>query len=99
MGLTGKQKRYLRSLAHHLSPVVQVGKSGITGTLLEQVDLALEAHELVKIAVWETSPQKRDEVGELISEELSAHWVQAIGKLVVLYRESNENPIIKLPRA
>jgi len=99
VGLTGKQKRYLRSLAHHLTPVVQVGKAGITGTLLEQVDLALEAHELIKVSVLETSPQKRDEVGELISEELSAHWVQAIGKLVVFYRESSENPTIQLPRA
>lgn len=98
MALSGKQKRYLRSLAHHLTPVVQVGKSGVTGTLLEQVDLALESHELIKVSVLDTSPLDRDEVGQVLTEETFAEWVQSIGRIVVLYRESQENPRIQLMR-
>lgn len=96
MALTGKQKRHLRSLAHHLSPVIQVGKSGVTGTLLEQVDLALESHELIKVSVLDTSPLERDEVGQVLIEEMAAEWVQSIGRVVVLYRPSTENPRIQL---
>lgn len=96
--LTGKQKRYLRSLAHHLNPLVQVGKSGVTATLLEQVEQELEHHELIKISVLDSSPVERDEVGSILVEETGAEWVQAIGKLVVLYRKSQENPQIVIPK-
>ena len=95
--LTGKQKRYLRSLAHHLQPVMQIGKSGITGGVLQQVDIELETRELVKLSVLETSPQSRDEIAEAIVEETGAEWVQSLGRTVVLYRKSSEHPEIELP--
>lgn len=97
--LTGKQKRHLRSLAHHLTPIVQVGKSGVTANVVGQVELELETRELLKVSVLETSPLERDEVGEILVEETGAEWVQAIGKIVVLYRRATENPQIQLPRA
>ncbi len=97
--LTGKQKRYLRSLAHHLKPVLQVGKNGIGGTFLEQMEAALEAHELVKVSVMESSPLLRDEVAEVLVEETGAQCIQTIGKLVVLYRPAKEQPKIVLPKA
>jgi RNA-binding protein len=95
--LTGKQKRYLRSKAHHLTPIVQVGKSGVTANLVDQVDLELETRELLKVSVLDTSPMERDEVGEILVEETGAEWVQAIGRTVVLYRRATENPQIQLP--
>jgi RNA-binding protein len=96
--LSGKQKRYLRSLAHHLSPAMQIGKAGITSGVLEQVDIELESHELIKVSVLETSPLERDEVAEILVEETGAEWVQSIGRTVVLYRKSTENPQILLPQ-
>jgi len=97
--LSTKQVKFLRSLAHHLSPLVQVGKAGVTATLLDQVDIQLESHELIKISVLESSPMSRDDVGEVIVEQSGAHLVQTIGKIVVLYRESEKQPSIVLPRA
>lgn len=97
--MTGKQKRYLRSLAHHLTPVLQVGKAGVTANVVGQVDLELETRELLKVSVLETSPITRDEVAEILVEETGAECVQAIGRTVVLYRRSAENPQIELPRA
>jgi RNA-binding protein len=95
--LTGKQIRTLRTLAHHLRPVVQVGKAGVTAGVIEQVEEVLEAQELIKVSVLDTSPLERDEVGDILVEETGASWVQSIGRTVVLYRRSRENPQIQLP--
>ena len=51
--LTGKQRRYLRSLGHHLDPVIHVGKEGISEGLIGAADVALEEHELIKIKLGE----------------------------------------------
>ncbi len=96
--LTGKQKSYLRSMAHHLKPVLQVGKNGIGGAFLEQTEAALEAHELIKVSVFEASPLELSEVAQVLTEETDAECVQMIGKLVVLYRPSKEQPKIALPK-
>lgn len=97
--LTGKQKRYLRSLAHHLNPAMQIGKAGVTAGVLEQLELELESHELIKISVLETSPLDKDEVQEILVEETGAEWVQSLGRIIVLYRKSMEKPQIELPKA
>ena len=55
--MTGKQKRYLRSLAHSLKPVVQIGKQGLSWETLVQIEKQLDDHELIKVRVLEASPQ------------------------------------------
>lgn len=97
--LSGKQKRYLKSMAHSLKPIVQVGKLGVGGNWLEQLELVLEARELIKVSVLETSPLTRDEVVQVIVEETGAECVQTIGRLAVLYRRSQNNPQIEFPKA
>lgn len=96
--LTGKQKRYLRALAHPLKPIFQVGKAGVNANLIQQVNDALEARELIKVSVLSNCPQSGDEVGVEISEKCTAEWVQSIGHTLVFYKPSQENPRIKLPR-
>jgi RNA-binding protein len=95
--LTGKQKRYLRSLAHHLNPILQVGKGGISDNMIEQVNLALEAHELIKVSILQNCEEDKDVVAEELAERADAELVQLIGKTVVLYKESRENKQIELP--
>lgn len=96
--LTGKQKRYLRSLAHHLDPILQVGKGGVSDNMLDQVSLALEARELIKVSILNNCEDDKEEVAEQLAEGTGAQLVQLIGKTVVLYRESTENKQIELPR-
>ena len=84
-------------MAHHLQPVMQIGKSGLTGGVLQQVDLELETKELVKVSVLETSPVSRDEIAQMVVEETGAEWVQSMGRTIVFYRKSTENPEIELP--
>ena len=55
--MTGKQKRYLRSLAHSLKPVVQIGKQGLSRETLVQIEKQLDDHELIKVRVLEASPR------------------------------------------
>ena len=52
--LTGKQKRELRKMAHHLNPIFQVGKEGVTENMLEGIDQAIVKHELIKVKVLES---------------------------------------------
>lgn len=96
--LTGKQRSYLKSLAHHEKPITQIGKGGITDAFVEQLDLALEARELVKISILETSLLDAKETANQLAEMLHAEFVQAIGNRFVLYRQSRKNPKIQLPK-
>jgi len=96
--LTGKQRRYLRGLAHHLKPVVHVGNNGLSEGLVTKVHDELEAHELIKIKVGENGPEDINSVGADLAKRLRAHHAQTIGRMVVLYRRRDEEPEIQLPR-
>ncbi|MDB5083458.1 MAG: RNA-binding protein [Bacilli bacterium] len=96
--LTGKQKRFLRSHAHHVTPVLQVGKGGISDNLLEQAGLALSTHELIKVSILSNCEEDKHDIAQALAEGTHAELVQLIGKTVVLYRESVENKQIELPR-
>ncbi len=95
--LTGKQKRYLRSLAVTEPAIVQIGKGGITGTLITQLQDALEARELVKIKLLPNTDADLYEAAEELRTETGSELVQTIGKNIVLYRRSTEQPKIELP--
>jgi RNA-binding protein len=97
--LTGKQRRHLRALAHHIDPVVQVGKGGMTDALTDAVDRALTDHELVKVRVLEGAPQDRHELARPLAHALRAHVVGTVGRIVILYRQRHKNPEIVLPSA
>ncbi len=96
--LTGKQKRFLRSKAHHLTPIFQVGKGGVNENMIRQIDDALEARELLKVSVLQNCEMDRREVSEILIEGTGAELVQIIGNTIVLYKESRENKEIILPR-
>lgn len=95
--LTGKQRRYLRALGHHLSAVVQVGHEGITEAVARQTDAQLEAHELIKVKVSENAPQDRREAAVQLAEKCRAHLAQVLGRTALLYRRRKEKPGIVLP--
>lgn len=94
--INSKQRAYLKSLAHDLKPLIQVGKSGITEGLLAQIDASLESHELIKITFLQNSPVEGKEVVDEIIEATGAEFVNLIGKKLTLYRESKENKKIEL---
>jgi RNA-binding protein len=97
MELDSRQRQYLKGLAHHLKPIVHVGKDGITPSLLRQIDEALLQHELIKIKLTEGSPLDRKAASVELPAKTGAAFVQNIGRVFVLYREHPEEPTIDLP--
>lgn len=96
--ITAKQRKYLKSLAHKLDPILQIGKSGVTDNLLKQIDELLESRELIKVHVLNNSQLEANQVANDISEKLRAEFVQSIGNKFVIYRESEDKKKIELPR-
>ncbi|MCM3079223.1 ribosome assembly RNA-binding protein YhbY [Brevibacillus invocatus] len=95
--LTGKQKRFLRAEAHHLSPIFQVGKGGVNENMITQIKEALEVRELIKVSILQNNTDDKHEVAEDLAAGAGAELVQLIGHTVVLYKESREHKTIKLP--
>ncbi len=96
--LTTKQKQYLKSLAHHLSPVVMLGGNGLTEGVLAEIDNALNHHELIKVKVAGADRDTKKLIIDAIVRETNAVNVQTIGHILVLYRESDDKKIV-LPKA
>ena len=97
MTLTGKQKRYLRSLAHHEKPLFQVGKNGVTESFTDQFEDILEKRELVKVSVLQNCMEDKDSIVESLISATDAELIQVMGNTIVLYRESKDNKEITLP--
>jgi RNA-binding protein len=95
--LTGKQRRHLRALGHHLAAVVQIGHEGVTEGVVRQAEEQLEMHELIKIKISENAPEDRQDAAEQLAEKLQAHLAQVLGRTALLYRRRKEKPQIVLP--
>lgn len=96
--LSGKQKRHLRALAHHLEPLVQVGKEGVTASVVAAADQALTDHELVKVRLPQVDRDERAEMATLLEQETGAAIAGTMGRIVLLYRRHPNEPVIHLPR-
>lgn len=95
--LTGKQRAYLRGLGNELDPIFQIGKGGLSDELINQLDDALEARELIKVRVLKNCLEDPRELADEIAHALTADVVQKIGNNFLLYREALEEPQIRLP--
>lgn len=98
--ITSKQRAYLRKLAHDLKPIMQIGKDGVTDTVVGAVDEALIKREIIKVTIHETAMLDTRTVCDDLAKQLGAEPVQAIGSKFTLYRKSPEekNRKIELPR-
>ena len=95
--LTGKQKRHLRAMGNEMNPILQVGKGGITETVITQTDEALEARELIKCRVLQNCLEEPKNVAEVLGGHVQAELVQIIGRNFLLFRPSKNKPVIVLP--
>jgi RNA-binding protein len=95
--LTKDQIKALRAQAHERKVIVRVGQNGLTDTVLEELEAALDHHELVKIGVRAGGRLERDRVIEALRTATGADIVQKIGNTVVFYRRNTDKPVITLP--
>ena len=89
MKLRGKQKRYLRSLAHPMRPVIQVGKDGLDKQWLSQVEETIEKRELIKVSVLQNALEEPADVQTFIEQHSQIQVVQVIGHTLVLFKRAN----------
>jgi RNA-binding protein len=88
--LSGKQKRFLRSLGHGLEPKVIIGREGLSENLIKSVTETLFANELIKIKLGPNCPLEKREAAELIAARTKSAMVQLIGKTILLYKRNKE---------
>ncbi len=96
--LTGKQKRHLRALGHKLKPLVQIGKKEIEASLIAELNVSLDHHELIKVKLLESCMLDKHEASAALAEACQADIAQILGKTFLLYRAA-KTPVIILPKA
>jgi len=99
--LSGKQKRYLRSLGHHLTQSVIVGREGLSDNLLQSCEEGLNAHELIKVKLGQNCPLDKKEAASELAAKTGAYLVQLIGRTILLYRANldiTRDQAIRLPK-
>ncbi len=88
--LTSKQRAQLRALGNPLEPIVHIGKGDLGDHLIKQADDALEARELIKCRVLETSEYTAGQAAEALAKATRSEVVQVIGTKFILYRQSHK---------
>jgi RNA-binding protein len=95
--LSKTQIKFLRSKAHSLKPVVMIGDKGLTENVLEELNIALNHHELIKVRIRTEEREDKKAIIKAICEKTQAQEVQVIGHVLALYRQSDDVKII-LPK-
>ncbi len=88
--LTSKQRARLRAYANKVETILQIGKDGISENLIQQADSALEARELIKLRVLETSPVSARDAAGILARKTASEEIQVIGTRFVLYRRNKD---------
>lgn len=97
MALTATQRRYLKSLAHPLKPVVMVGSKGLTDAVIRELQVAFDTHELLKLRLSGVEREEKAALAAQLAEATGGELVQSIGHVLTLYRQHPEKPQIALP--
>jgi RNA-binding protein len=88
--INSDRKKYLRQIGHHLKPIVTISSNGLSESVLQEIDRALNDHELIKVKL---STERKTEILEELSEKTNCSIVQKIGHIVLIIRESKKpNP-------
>jgi len=88
--LSAAERKQLKARAHRLEPMVLIGTKGLTDDVVKEVDLALKAHELIKVRAPDLEREAREDALQALCERTGAESVQAIGKVFVIYRKRDE---------
>ena len=98
MRLSPSQKRYLRGLTHDLSPVVMTGNKGMTQAVLNEFEIALDHHELIKVKLGCEDRKQRVAQIAALADASGSELVQSIGRVACFYRRNAEKPMLALPK-
>ncbi|MCP4898922.1 MAG: YhbY family RNA-binding protein [bacterium] len=96
--LKGSDRKYLRGVAHSYKPLVQIGKEGLSDSVISAINAALEAHELIKVKIA-ADRDEREVMVPAMADQLSCDCVGTVGRIAILYRQNPdpEKQKIKVP--
>ncbi|HGD1165028.1 TPA: ribosome assembly RNA-binding protein YhbY [Streptococcus agalactiae] len=86
--LTSKQRAFLKSEAHSMKPIIQIGKNGLNDQIKTSVRNALDARELIKVTLLQNTDEDTHDVAEVLEDEIGCDTVLKIGRILILYKES-----------
>jgi putative YhbY family RNA-binding protein len=95
--ITASQRRFLRARAHALKPVVSISQNGLSESVLKEIGICLDSHELIKIRIYNDDREERERLLDDICEQLGAAPVQHIGKLLVVWRPAPDDQATPKP--
>lgn len=99
MALSERQKKQLRRLGHALHPIVLVGQKGLTPGVTEELRLALDHHELVKLRARAGDREARDAIFAELARTTGSDFVYRIGNIALFYKKNSKLPKILLPES
>ncbi len=97
MGLTTKQKQFLKAHAHSLNPVVLLGAEGLSESVIKEIDSSIEHHELIKIKL--NAGEARKEQAQEAADAVHAELLSVVGRVAIMFRQRKENSNFILPSA
>ena len=89
--MNSKERAFLRSKANGIDAIINIGKDGVTPDVVDAVDEALEARELIKISVLKNCLDDKREIAETVAARTRSEVVQVMGRKITLYRWSKKN--------
>lgn len=96
--LNNKQIRFLRAKAHSMKPVVLIGGAGLTDNVINEINQALDDHELIKVRVNAEDREQKAEMIDSIIQQTECVHVQSIGHIGIFYRKNEKTPRIEIPK-
>lgn len=98
MPLSASQRSFLKASAHHLEPVVRVGRARLSEQVRKETERALESHELVKVKIEAGDAAERKQLAVDLAAAVAAELVSTVGKIAILYKERKDEPTLRLPK-
>lgn len=98
MELNQQNRKKLKALAHSLKPVVIIGQQGLKETIHNEIELALDFHQLIKVKISGADKEARTVLADTLSQKHNAYHVQTIGNIIILYRQNKkkDNLLLKV---
>ena len=95
MNITKEQKKQLKSMAHHLKPVIMIGQNGLTTAVCEEIDRALDQHELIKVKIAADKKARLIIIDEIVDKTASLP-IHKIGQMGIFFRRNTKDPKVIL---
>jgi len=90
MPINSKQRKTLKTKAHHLKPVIRIGQHGVSEGVIAETDIALDTHELIKVQIQQGEREERQAAITTLCQKTESELVHSIGKVFIIYRPSKD---------